>query len=91
MSWSYWKMGRAGALGSVVKEQVEKVQGCPTGSAEEAAKNAVGGVLETLCKSFADPNKVVRITAQGSAWNTPDGAQSQSLDVKLETLGDFVE
>lgn len=91
MSWSYQKAGRAGALGKVVEAEVKKVQGCPTNSAEQHAKDAIGGVLGILCESFKDPNKVVRVTASGSAWNEKDGALSQTLDVKFETLGDFVE
>jgi len=90
MSWSYQKAGRASKLAEVVKQQVIATQGCPKGSAEEAAKNQLGEVLETLCKSFAE-DRVVKISASGSAWTEGDKARSQHLKVEFETLGDFVE
>lgn len=90
MSWSYQKAGRASKLADVVKQQVIDTQGCPKGSAEETAKNQLGEVLETLCKSFSE-DRVVRINASGSAWNEGSKAKSQYLKVEFETLGDFVE
>lgn len=90
MSWNYTKLGRASKMAEVVKQQFADVQGCPKGSAEEAAKNALGEVAETLCKSLAG-NPVVRIEAHGSAWNEGDSARSQSAHFKFESLGDFVE
>jgi hypothetical protein len=91
MSWSFNKMGRAGKLASIVKQQIVEVQGCPKGSAEEAAKNQVGDVLETLCKSLPS-EKVITISCAGSAWNQSDGtALSQSLRIELNTIGDFLE
>lgn len=90
MSWSYQKAGRASKLAEIVKQQVIDTRGCPTGSAEEAAKNQLGEVLETLCKSFAE-DSVVKISASGSAWTEGDKARSQYLKVEFETLGDFVE
>lgn len=90
MSWSYNKTGRAAALAKVVKQQFADVQGCPTGSAEEAAKVALGEVAETLCGSMAD-DKVVTINASGSAWVQDGKAQSQYLKFELTTLGEFVE
>lgn len=91
MSWSYQKAGRASKLAEVVKQQVIDTQGCPKGTAEEAAKNQLADVLETLCKSFSE-DRVVKISASGSAWNEADGrSRSQHLKVEFETLGDFVE
>lgn len=90
MSWSYSKSGRATKLADAAKDQFVAVQGCPKDTAEEAAKNALGEVAETLCRSLKG-NPVVRIEAMGSAWNDPDGARSQSCQFKLETLGDFLE
>lgn len=91
MSWSYEKVGRASKLATVVKEQVEKVGGCPVGSAEESAKNQIGAVLETLCGSFAE-DRVVQIKASGSAWTQPNGkALSQQMTISFSTIGDFVE
>jgi hypothetical protein len=90
MSWSYSKVGRASKMGEVVKQQFSATQGCPAGTAEETAKNALGEVAETLCKSLkGDP--VVRIEASGSAWNEGDKARHQSALFKFETIGDFVE
>lgn len=90
MSWSYNRAGRASKMAEVVKQQFADVGGCPKGSAEEAAKNALGEVAETLCKSLAgDP--VIRIEANGSAWNDGDKARSQYASFKFETFGDFVE
>lgn len=60
------------------------------GSAEEAAKNALGDVAETLCKSFL-ADKAVSIVASGSAWNEGDKAHSQACEFKFTTHGNFVE
>ncbi|RWE33901.1 hypothetical protein [Mesorhizobium sp.] len=90
MSWSLTKVGRASKLGEVIKQQFIDTQGCPKGSDEEKAKNELGVVAETLCKSLeGDP--VVSIEANGSAWNVGDKAKSQSASFKLKTIGDFVE
>lgn len=90
MSWSYNKLGRASKMAEVVRQQFEAVGGCPKGSAEEAAKNALGVVAETLCKSYiGDP--IVRIDASGSAWNEGDKAKSQSAKFSFETVGEFIE
>jgi len=90
MSWSYEKAGRASKLAVVVKQQVIDTKGCPEGSAEEAAKNQLGEVLETLCASFAE-DRVVQIKASGSAWTEGSKAKSQHLRVEFTTMGDFVE
>lgn len=90
MSWSYQKAGRASKLAEVVKQQIIDAPGCPKGSAEEAAKNQLGDVLETLCKSFGE-DKAVKIKASGSAWTDGDKARSQHLHVEFETIGDFVD
>lgn len=91
MSWSYQRSGRAAALAEVVKQQFVDTQGCPKGSAEEAAKNQLGDVVETLCKSLP-ADKVVTISASGSAWNNGDGsANSQQLKIEFVTHGEFVE
>lgn len=90
MSWHCQKTGRASKLAEVIKEQFESTQGCPKGSAEEAAKNALGLVAEILCKSFKG-NPVVQVTGSGSAWNEGDKALSQSTSFKFETFGDFIE
>ncbi len=90
MSWSYTKAGRASKMAEVVKQQMADVQGCPAGSAEEAAKNALGEVAETLCKSFSN-DAVIHIRAHGSAWNEGSNARSQSVMFEFETHGDFVE
>lgn len=90
MSWSYSKAGRASKMAEVVKAQFAAVGGCPARTAEDAAKNALGEVAETLCKSFSN-DPVVRIEASGSAWNENGQARSQSAFFKFETFGDFVE
>lgn len=91
MSWSLNKVGRASKLGETIKETFAATQGCPAGSGEEAAKDALGDVAEVLCKSLiSDP--VVRIVAHGSAWNDVDGnARQTAAEFKFETIGDFVE
>ncbi|TKB06564.1 MAG: hypothetical protein E5V75_34775 [Mesorhizobium sp.] len=89
MSWSLNKAGRASKLAEVIKQSFVDAAGAPKGSDEEAAKNQLGEIAETLCKSFAD-DKVVRITAQGSAWNENGKARQQHCEFKFETLGDFV-
>jgi hypothetical protein len=90
MSWSYSKAGRASKMAEVVKQQFAETGGCPVGTAEEAAKNALGAVAETLCASLkGDP--AVRIEAHGSAWNEGDRAHSQVCAFRFETFGDFVE
>jgi len=91
MSWSYHKAGRASKLAEVVKQQMTETGGCPKGSAEEAAKNQLGAVAETLLKSLPG-DKVVTISANGSAYNKPDGtADYQSCKFEVSTHGDFVE
>ena len=90
MSWSYQKIGRAAKLAEVVKQQIVETGGCPRGSAEESAKNQIGEIIETLCKSLSG-NPAVKINARGSAWNEGDKARSQSLHVELETIGDIIE
>lgn len=91
MSWSLALTGRAGTIATAVTQKFAETGGCPKGSAEETAKNSLGGVCETLVKSM-QPNTVVRITAQGSAWNNPDGtANSQHCEFKLSTVSDFLE
>lgn len=90
MSWSFHKVGRAAKLAEVVKQQIIDTQGCPKDSAEESAKNQLGGVLETLCNSLPG-DKVVTINANGSAWNNADGsANSHHIKVEFSTNGDFV-
>lgn len=91
MSWSYQRSGRASALAEVVKQQFVDTHGCPKGSAEEVAKNQLGDVVETLCRSLP-ADKVVTISASASAWNNSDGgANSQHLKVEFVTHGEFVE
>lgn len=91
MSWSLSKTGRAGKLSALIKQAFVDNQGCPKGSAEEAAKNALGEVAETLCKSLP-ADKVVTVVASGSAWNNADGsAQSHTAKFELQSVGDFVE
>lgn len=90
MSWSYSAAGRASKLGEVVRQQFIDTGGCPAGSAEEAAKNALGAVVETLCKSLTS-DVVVRVEAFGSAWHNSQEVLSHSVQLKFETLGGFVE
>lgn len=90
MSWSFNKVGRASKLAEVIADQMAATGGCPKGSAEEAAKNALGEIAQDLCKSFAE-DKVVSINASGSAWNEGDKAKSQSVKFEFSTFGDFVE
>lgn len=90
MSWSYTKAGRAGKMAEVVKQQFADTGGMPNGTAEEAAKNALGEVAEMLCKSLP-ADAVVSIEASGSAWNDGAQARSQSCSFKLSTIGGFVE
>lgn len=91
MSWYISVAGKAGKLSNVIKEKFEGMQGCPSGSDEEKAKNSLGAVAEILCSSLPS-DKVVNIVASGSAWNTNDGkAQSQTCEFKLTTTGDFIE
>jgi hypothetical protein len=91
MSWSICKIGRAGALSKTIKEAFEKQGGCPAGSAEEAAKNAAGAMVQDLCASLENPATIVKIEACGSAWNAGDKAKTQSIDIKLDTLFNFEE
>lgn len=90
MSWSLTVSGKSSKLADVIKEKFVGTQGCPKGSAEEMAKNALGDVAEALCKSFA-AEKVVSISASGSAWNEGDKARSQACEFKFSTHGDFIE
>lgn len=90
MSWSLNKTGRAGALGAIIADAFTNQGGCPKGTAEEQAKNALGPIAEALCKSMP-ADKIVTIEAHGSAWNQQDGsALSQLIQFKLMTIGDFV-
>ena len=90
MSWSLNLAGKSSKLAEVIKDKFAGTQGCPKGSAEEAAKNALGEVAETLCKSLS-ADSAVSITAQGSAWTQGDKALSQHCEFKLMMLGNFVE
>jgi len=90
MSWSLSKTGRAGKLSEVVASMFEAAGGAPKDSAEEAAKNAIGGVAEILCKSLP-VDKVVTISAHGSAWNADGNALSQALKFEFSTNGEFIE
>lgn len=90
MSWMYSKAGRASKMAEIVKEGFLRTGGCPVGSDEEKAKNTLGEVAEILCQSFSN-DPVIRITAQGSAWNEQGKAKSQHREFKFETFGDFVE
>lgn len=91
MSWSLNLTGRAGTLSAAVKQKFVEQGGCPKGSAEEAAKNQCGDIAESLVKSMS-AEKVVSIKAQGSAWNNSGGtANSQHIEFKLSTIGDFLE
>lgn len=93
MSWSTSITGKAPAVAAVVKAQFAAAGGAPAGSAEEAAKNALGAIAESLCNSFAADaaNKVVTIIAQGSSWNNPDGtAEAQTCSFSFSTVGNFV-
>lgn len=90
MSWSFSVTGRANKLAEVIRQKFVDVKGC-NGLAEEAAKNELGGVAETLCKSLKD-NPVVQIDANGSAWNEGDQAKSQAATFNFKTLhGNFIE
>lgn len=85
MSWYIKKAGHVTKLAETIKEQFTEVRGCPPGSAEEAAKNALGEIAETLCKSMlGDP--IVLIEASGSAWHEGDKARQQAATFKFETL-----
>lgn len=90
MSWSVSKLGRADKLATSIREIFEKTTGCPAGSAEEAVKNNLGSSAECLCQNLIG-NPVVRIEANGSAWNDMDKSKSQFVSFKFETMGDFVE
>ena len=90
MSWALNKIGRASKLAETIKKAFEETGGCPVGTAEESAKNALGGVAEALCKSFAG-NPVVKIGAHGSAWNTDKGANTQSAHFEFSTIGEIEE
>jgi hypothetical protein len=90
MSWAINKIGRASKLAEVVKQQFAEAGSCLPGSAEEAARNALGDIAETLCRSLKD-DPVVRISADGSAWGASDMAHSQSCRFTFETCGNFVE
>ena len=88
MSWSYNNMGRASKLGEVVSKQFIDTEGCPPDTAEEKAKEVLGIVANILCKSFVgDP--IVQVDAYGSAWNTNNGALSQSVTFTFKTLGEL--
>lgn len=90
MSWYVSVTGKSSKLASVIKEKFETTQGCPKDSAEEEAKNALGIVAETLCKSLKR-DQVVSITASGSAWHEGTEARSHACEFKLTTHGDFIE
>jgi len=90
MSWYLSISGKSSKLGEVIKDKFVSTGGCPKGTAEEAAKNALGDVAETLCKSFM-ADTAVSITASGSAWNEGDKARSQTCEFKFVTHGEFVE
>lgn len=77
-------------MAEIVRQQFVDTGGCPKETSEEAVKNALGEVAETLCKSLnGDP--VVRIEASGSAWNEGGKANSQSAAFKFETVSNFIE
>lgn len=90
MSWYLTVSGKSSKLAEVVKDKFVNCGGCPKGSAEEAAKNALGEVAEALCKSFIH-DTAVSIVASGSAWNEGDKARSQACEFKFSTHGEFIE
>lgn len=90
MSWSLTVSGKSSKLAEVIQQRFLDTGGCPKGTAEEEAKNALGKVAEILCGSFAD-DKVVTIVASGSAWNEGGKARHQACKFELTTHGDFVE
>lgn len=90
MSWMIKKAGRASKIGAMIKDAFEKAGGAPAGSAEEAAKNAIGGAVEVLAKSLSN-DPVIIIEASGSAWHIDGSPRSHHVTFKFETLGDFVE
>ena len=90
MSWSYMKTGRASTLAAVVQQGFKDAAHCPPGTAEEAARNALGAVAEALCKGFRD-DPVVSISACGSAWTEGTKALQQHASFEFKTIADFVE
>lgn len=91
MSWHIAVFGRSSKVGGMIKKKFEDTQGCPKGSAEEAAKNALGAVAEALCNSLAT-DMVVSISGSGSAWNEGDKARSQICKFEFATnAGEFVD
>lgn len=90
MSWYVSITGKSSKLGEIVKQRFENTGSCPEGTAEEAAKNALGAVAEQLCKSLIS-DMAVTITAQGSACNDAGGAHSQLCEFKLSTHNEFIE
>lgn len=91
MSWACNFTGRAGVLAKSARQRFADTGGCPKETAEEAAKNKCGEIVERLAGSIIDSNMVLRVTASGSAWNEAGSARSQYLELKVETLGDFME
>lgn len=90
MSWYLTLSGKSSKLAAVVKDKFVACGGCPAGTEEEAAKNHLGEVAETLCKSFG-ADVVVSIKASGSAWTENGKARSQSCSFEFMTHGEFVE
>lgn len=91
MSWSTSLIGRAGTLAPRVADDFKKIQGAPSGTAEEAAKNALGDMASVMCASIADPNTVVKIDAQGSAWTEGGKHKQLNTQFSFSTVGTFVE
>lgn len=91
MSWAISKLGRANKLAEVIAQQFKDTGGCPSGTVEEAAKNKLGEIAESLCANLVK-NPVVRIDASGSAWNEGGKAHSHQVKFELNThYYDFVE
>lgn len=91
MSWMVTLVGRSTKMAEVVKQKFIDTQGCPKGTDEEAAKNALGEIAETLCKSLIG-DVVVTISASGSAWNEDGKARSQQCKFEFTThYGEFIE
>ncbi|MDE2101675.1 MAG: hypothetical protein KGL39_30795 [Patescibacteria group bacterium] len=90
MSWAVSKIGRAGKLAETIADTFKNAQGGFPG-AETEVKNKCGEIAAALCAGMADPNNMVRIAANGSAWVETKGDERQynshSVNLEISTLG----
>lgn len=98
MSWSVQAVGKVAAVRADLEKQFARAKTQVAGIPQEqaacaAAEVAVNASLDYLAEARVPT--AVSVVANGSAWGQGSGEQavtrSASLNIKVETLGGFVE